>query len=125
MGKEKRLLDFNRAILLLLIISIFIIIKAAFNPAPSLESLEQEANIVLAKLTDGNAQISLLSSNQISIEKLEMLDKMEYGEVKGILGVKSDFCIYFEDTTGNIVRIDDISPGIGSDKISIDGEPCG
>ena len=123
MGKEKRLLDFNKAIILLLIISIFIIIKAAL--APQTYSLEQEANIVLAKLTDGNAQISLLSSNQISIEKLEMLDKMEYGEVKGILGVKSDFCIYFEDTTGNIVRIDDISPGIGSDKISIDGEPCG
>jgi len=48
MGKEKRLLDFNKAIILLLIISIFIIIKAAL--APQTYSLEQEANIVLAKL---------------------------------------------------------------------------
>ncbi|MBI4154001.1 hypothetical protein HY501_01565 [Candidatus Woesearchaeota archaeon] len=122
MVKEKRFLDFNKAILLLLIISIFIIIKAALAPPTS--SLEQEANIVIAKLTDGNAETSLLSSDQIDIEKLRMLNKMEYGSVKNILGVKSDFCIYFEDATGNIVQIDNISQGIGSDKISINGEPC-
>ena len=109
---------------MLLIISIFIIIKATLNPAPSLESLEHEANIVMAKLTDGNAETSLLSSDQIDIDKLRMLNKMEYGSVKNILGVKSDFCIYFEDATGNIVQIDNISQGIGSDKISINGEPC-
>ena len=122
MVKEKKFLDFNTAILLLLIISIFIIIKAALNP--QIPNLEQEANIVLAKLTDGNEDISLLSSDQINIEKLKMLNNMEYDDVKNTLGVKSDFCIYFEDATGDIVRIDNLSPGIGSDKISINGEPC-
>lgn len=123
MGKEKRLLDFDTAILLLLIISIFIIMKAALNPVPSLESLEQEASIILNKLTAGH-EINLLNSNEIVEEKVMLLDSMDYSEVKAMLGVKNDFCIYFEDATGNIVRIDGISPGIGSDKISIDGEPC-
>ena len=106
MVKEKKFLDFNTAILLLLIISIFIIIKAALNP--QIPNLEQEANIVLAKLTDGNEDISLLSSDQINIEKLKMLNNMEYDDVKNTLGVKSDFCIYFEDATGDIVRIDNL-----------------
>jgi|SRR3989338_3705067 len=123
MGKEKRLLDFDNAVILLLIISIFIIMKAALNPAPSLESLEQEAGIILNKLTGGN-ELNLLNSNEIVEEKVRLLDRMDYNEVKTMLGVKNDFCIYFEDATGSIVRIDGISPGIGSDKISIDGEPC-
>ena len=49
---------------------------------------------------------------------------MDYNEVKDILGIKSDFCIYFEDVTGNLVRIDNTNLGIGSDKIFINGEPC-
>ena len=105
MGKEKRLLDFDNAVILLLIISIFIIMKAALNPAPSLESLEQEAGIILNKLTGGN-ELNLLNSNEIVEEKVRLLDKMDYNEVKTMLGVKNDFCIYFEDATGSIVRID-------------------
>lgn len=122
MSKKKELLNFNKAMALLLIIAIFIIIKAAV--APQTSSLEQEANIVIAKLTDGHEGISLLSSNEIDAGKLSMLDKMDYNEIKGMLGVKNDFCVYFEDATGNIVKIDGINPGIGSDKIYVNGEPC-
>ena len=122
MRKEKRLLDFNKAMLLLLMIELFIIIKAAF-PAKS-PGLEEEANIVLAELTEGNQRISLLGSEEISIEKLRLLDKMEYNEIKDMMGVKSDFCIYFEDEDGNIVETDDINPGIGSGRIYINGKPC-
>ena len=120
--KKKELLNFKRAMVLLLIIAIIIIIKAAFTPQSN--NLEQEANIVLAKLTEGNQRISLLGSEEISIEKLRLLDKMEYNEIKDMMGVKSDFCIYFEDEDGNIVETDDINPGIGSGRIYINGKPC-
>tara|TARA_Y100000310_G_C20696041_1_gene825824 strand:- start:4296 stop:4499 length:204 start_codon:yes stop_codon:yes gene_type:complete len=66
----------------------------------------------------------LISSNELTVEKVRSLDKMDYNEVKDILGIKSDFCIYFEDVTGNLVRIDNTNLGIGSDKIFINGEPC-
>ena len=119
---EKQWFDFNKAIFLLFIIAVIIIIKAALTSQTS--SLEQEANIVLTKLTDGHQETSLLNSNEIDVEKLRKLDKMDYNEIKDRLGVKNDFCIYFEDTTGNIVKIDNTNTGIGSGKIYINGQPC-
>lgn len=118
---NKQFFNFNRAMLLLFIIASFIIIKAAFtseNP-----NLEQEANMVMAKLTNSD-EISLLSSDEIDAEKLSTLDEMDYNEVKGMLGIKNDFCIYFEDEDGALVKIDGTNPGIGSGKILINGEPC-
>ena len=120
MKRKRELLNFNRAMLLLFLIAIFIAVKTALT-APS--DLEKEADIVMSKLT-GHDQVSLVSSNQIDIEKLRMLDKMEYNQVKDILGVKSDFCIYFEDAEGNLVKIDNTDMGIGSDNIYLNGEPC-
>ena len=114
--------DFNKAILLLFIIAIFVIAKAALTSQPP--DLEREANIVLTKLTDGHEEASLLSSNQVDIEKLRKFDNMGYAEIKDMLGVKNDFCVYFEDASGNIVKMDSISPGIGSGKIYVNGEPC-
>jgi len=42
-----------------------------------------------------------------------------------MLGINKDFCVYLEDITGNLIRIDGISLGVGSNKIRINGEPCG
>ena len=57
-------------------------------------------------------------------EKVESLEEMNYDEIKSMLGIKSDFCIFFEDITGNLVNINDVKSGIGSQKIHINGEPC-
>jgi len=54
-----------------------------------------------------------------------MLDGMEYDDVKESLGIKNDFCLYFEDEQGNIVQVDHISRGIGYNKIHVSGMPCG
>ena len=122
MPKKREWFNFNKAMVLLFILLIIGLLKAVIVPKAD---LAEEAEIVLEKLTKGDTEINLLSSNTLLEEKLENLDRMGYDEVKNILGIKSDFCIYFEDATGNIVKIDDISPGIGSDKIYINGEPCG
>ena len=122
MIKKKEWLNFNKAMLLLLIISLFAIIKTAFMPD---SELAKEAEIILDKLTNGNGEINLLDSNELVEEKVVKLSQMDYNKVKNLLGVKNDFCIYFEDISGNIIIIDGISPGIGSNKILINGEPCG
>lgn len=113
--------NFNKAIILLLILALFVIIKTIFIHEVD---LEEEAKSALFTLTDGFAEISLVDSNGLAEEKIENLDQMDYDEMKNILGLKNDFCIFFEDATGNLVRIDDASIGIGSDKIYINGEPC-
>ena len=120
-AKKKEWLNFNKAMLLLLIISLFVIIKTAFI---SDAGLEKEAEIVLDKLTNGNGEINLLNANELVEEKVIELHQMDYNNVKSMLGVKSDFCVYFEDISGNVITIDGISPGIGSNRIYVNGKPC-
>ena len=122
-AKKKEWLNFNKAMLLLLIISLFVIIKTAFMPADS--ELAKEAEIILDKLTNGNGEINLLNANELVEEKVIELHQMDYNNVKSMLGVKSDFCVYFEDISGNVITIDGISPGIGSNRIYVNGKPCG
>ena len=121
MIKKKEWLNFNKAMLLLLIISLFAIIKTAFMPD---SELAKEAEIILDKLTNGNGEINLLNANELVEEKVIELHQMDYNNVKSMLGVKSDFCVYFEDISGNVITIDGISPGIGSNRIYVNGKPC-
>lgn len=122
--KKREWFNFNKAIALLLIIALFIILKTAFTPLKATTNLEQEAKSVLSTLTNGNAEISLVDSNGLIEEKIKNLDRMGYDEIKNILGIKNDFCIFFEDISGNLVKIGNINPGIGSNKIYINGDPC-
>ena len=123
MIKKKEWLNFNKAMLLLLIISLFVIIKTAFMPDEDTK-LAKEAEIILDKLTNGNGEINLLNANELVEEKVIELHQMDYNNVKSMLGVKSDFCVYFEDISGNVITIDGISPGIGSNRIYVNGKPC-
>jgi len=129
--KKRELFSFNNAIILLVILMLFVLLKTIFIPAETISLLKeikvdlaQEAEIVLDKLTDGLEEISLLSSNELIEEKFETLDKMGYDEVKDMLGIENEFCIFLEDVTGNLVKIDDLNLAIGSDKIYINGIPC-
>jgi len=111
-------LDFDRAMLLLFALSIFIIARAVII------SQQDEAEMAMEKLASDNG-IGILDSNGIADEKVRMLDGMEYDDVKESLGIKNDFCLYFEDEQGNIVQVDHISRGIGYNKIHVSGMPCG
>lgn len=128
--KKRELFNFNNAIILLVILVLFSILKAVFIPSVSLleevkSDLTEEAEIVLNKLTDGSVEVSLLSSDELIEEKIENLNNMDYEEVKSILGINNDFCIFIEDTSGGVIEINGMTTGIGSDKISINGNPCG
>ena len=122
---KKELFTFNNAIIVLIIIVIFAILKASVAPEQTVlakDDLSQDAEIVLDKLTNG--KISLIRSNELIEKQIQNLGKMDYEEIKNLFGVKNDFCIYLEDISGNAVRIDNMNLGIGSNKISINGEPC-
>ena len=129
--KKKERFNFNKAIFLLFLIAVFVTLKTFFtglDPSTVLEVTEsdlmQEAEIVLDKLTNGNTLVGLLDSNVLSEEKIISLDQMDYDEIKSLLGIKNDFCIFFEDITGNVIKIADIDSGICSGKIYVNGNPC-
>ncbi len=125
----KDLFNFNNAVLLALMLALIVIFKTIIVHVPALKAaekadLEQEAIEVLKTLTNKNMPISILESNELVAERVEYLHKMDYDDVKSMTGIKSDFCIFFEDVTGNIVTVNGVKGGIGSSKIYINGKPC-
>ena len=126
-GKE--LFSYDNALKLIAILLIVAIARAALTSDKGTASvkadLEQEAIEVLRVLTNKNMPISVLESNELVEERAEYLEQMGYDKIKSMIGIKSDFCIFFEDISGNVIRIDNLKLGIGSNKIYIDGQPCG
>ena len=124
-ASKKELFTFKNAIILIAIIMLISVFRVAIEQTEtSKANLEREAKVVLDVLADIDGKVSLVDSNGLVEEKIESLNDMGYEEIKSILGIKSDFCIFFEDVTGNIVKINGINPGIGSGRIYINNKPC-
>ena len=130
----KDLFTFNNAVVLALILSLIIIFKTILGSVTTLKSaekvdvadladLEQEAKTLL-DIVAAEGTGSLVESNELLEDKVKSLSNMDYDEFKHTLGLKSDFCIYFEDANGNLIKIDGVEHGIGSEKIKINGKPC-
>lgn len=130
--KEKReLLNYNIAIKIIIIIALLTILKFIITSDKSpltfpttKANLEGEALEVLQTITNENMPINVLDSNEIVEEKIERLEQMDYEEIKSLTGIRNDFCIFFEDVIGDLVRINEVKSGIGSRKIYINGRPC-
>lgn len=125
------LLNYNNAIKIIVIIVLIATIKAVITSdksslveTKSKAELEEEAIGILKTITNENTQIGILDSNGIVEEKIENLNRMDYDDIKSLFKVKNDFCIFFEDTTGNIAHINGVTSGIGSGKIYVNGKPC-
>lgn len=130
-AKKQQWFNFNKAIILLFLLAVIGILKTALAPNQIPELPEEgktdlavEAGIVLGKFIDGDTEVSLLDSNELIEEKVAELEQMDYDEIKDLLGIENDFCVFFEDVTGDIIKVDGVVSGMGSDKIYINGEPC-
>ena len=127
-AKKREWITLHNAIVFIIILMVIAVLRSIVSSetgtAGEKVNLEKEAVTVLSKITDERTPISLLKSNELLEEKVEQLEKMDYEEIKSMLGIKSDFCIFFEDATGNLVRVNEVKSGIGSRKIYINGKPC-
>lgn len=125
----KDLFTFNNAVLLALMLALIVLFKTIMAPVPAFKAeekadLEQEAKTLLDTVATEGTGMSLITSDELSEEKIKSFGNMGYEEFKYTLGLKSDFCVYFEDVSGNLIKIDGIELGIGSEKIQINGKPC-
>ncbi|MBN2454174.1 hypothetical protein JXB11_01375 [Candidatus Woesearchaeota archaeon] len=75
--------------------------------------------------TSQNESIGFLLGGKVNQDKLENFAAMDYNETKKILGVSSDYCIYFEDDEGNVVNVSGSVIGVGSGKGTVGGVICG
>jgi len=89
------------------------------------QSLLQESEKLpqLLSSEQNNSQV-FIEGSKIDEGKLDEASKMDYGQLKNILGVSSDFCIYFEDDQGNLVPIGANKTGLGSPLANIGGRAC-
>lgn len=64
-------------------------------------------------------EVAFIVNNRVDKEKLKNFAKLDYQQIKRLVGAKNDFCIYFEDENGNLI---DISEYTGKEGIGI-GSP--
>ena len=96
--------------------------------------LKSESRLIPLKLMASqrstvNESTVFILDNKVDKARLKELSSMPYSDLKLGLGVKHDFCLYFEDEYGNLINIsDDTSDAvmcIGSPNATLNGMPCG
>lgn len=86
---------------------------------------------VMASGINSATELSFIVNGRVDKERMKEVAAMDYSELKSKLGVKNDFCMYFEDANGNLIQIsDDIDKdssimGIGNPSFGISGKHCG
>lgn len=88
------------------------------------EKLEADAQKLPGILSAGqNMTIFFVHGTKVDEKKLGETAKLSYDNLKTLIGVESDFCIYFEDDKGNIVPTGN-KVGIGSPLVNLSGKAC-
>ena len=100
----------------------FIFINQNSNTKAS--DLQEDASIVIKQVATEHNSLNVVDNNEINITKMNELKNLSYDQLKEMLAIQGDFCIYIEDEQGHIVLINNSYKGIGTQKINISGTPC-
>lgn len=126
-GSKKRRDTTNDSTLLIIFLVLLLFIIYFFGNSRMHEtSVSQTQEILLSKLVaqdekeDGPA---IVIGNTVDDSRVKKLASTDYSEIKSMVGVTSDFVIYFEDEQGNVVNIAD-KPCIGSSYVQVNGVNC-
>jgi len=82
---------------------------------PEDEVLAREGQQIATLLTSEASPYSIMAGTQINTTKLEKLTERKYDDLKAAIRVQKDFCLYLEDTKGNLIPL--------SPKIKTFGKP--
>lgn len=120
----------------LIAIAIFVIVMAFFlvigiNLFPEIRNLDSEAEkLESAVSTSTETSPALIEGAKVNEEALSELLTTKYEDLKNDLGMRADFCIYFEDDKGNVVLLSNNTGnslevyGIGAEQTKVAGIPC-
>ncbi len=112
-------------VFVLLVVAIIFFYDDA-NLEPQKRPIQKEQELLLSKLVvelerqNGNA---LVVGDVVDTTILNRLTQTNYGRLKTILGVDSEFVIYFEDQDGNLIQLGN-RPCIGSAYAFVNGRKC-
>ena len=71
-----------------------------------------------------NLTSAFIEGSKVDVGKLASASNVSYENLKSLLGIESEFCIYFEDEKGNIVPVQGNMVGIGSPLVNLSGRGC-
>ena len=100
------------------------------NRATELQDLEAEAGNLKLEL-EQNYLFGFIIEDEIDEAKFRAFIEnatVNYTELKEKLGINGDFCIFFEDSDGNVIVLNVSGSnytGIGGSNVTIGGTPCG
>ena len=84
---------------------VFVVVALAFAVGiyeKSAETAKVDAREIADIIFDDHS-ISFVNNGVVNENKLEELRKMDYTSLKNSLNAKNDFCIYMEDSKGNVI----------------------
>ena len=94
------------------------------NPESKAKSLRNDASIVIKQVSSEGVPINFVYKQQVNASRMNELKNLSYDELKGMLRIEGDFCIYLEDEKGHIIILNNSYKGIGSPNINISNTPC-
>ena len=117
-------LDITLAIIVFIVA--FFIVYGLLNESPNtrISAMREEASIILQQIVSSDAPYRIIDSDEVNTSKLNELKNTSYDELRRILRIEGDFCIFMEDDKGYIVLINNSYIGIGSPNIILAGIPC-
>jgi len=119
-------------IFLVAIIAFFYIISYT-NRSDQVRQLSREGELLSKKILVGQnaTDIAFIQGNKVLPGKLAEFANLSYLSLKSQLGIKQEFCMHFEDESGNLIYIEVPNgtgiiqkAGIGSSRFTISGVNC-
>ena len=109
---------------LLVLIFLFYIMGRELGGKEAVNVQKESEKIAGILASPQNTTVSIASGTKVDASKLEDVSQIEYELLRAHFGIKSDFCIYFEDEQGKIIPVSGNRLGIGSPLVNISGVPC-
>jgi len=94
------------------------------GPEAKAKSLRDEASIVIKQVSSDGVPINFVYKQQVNASRMNELKNLSYDELKRMLRIEGDFCIYLEDEKGYAIVLNNSYKGIGSGNINISRTPC-
>mgnify|MGYP001615977597 CR=1 FL=1 len=88
------------------------------------EELQRDASAVARQTSEEKLPLTILDKDTVNETKLDSLIQRDYNSIKKEMGIKNEFCIHFEDESGNIIPIRENVVGVGSPDIKVGGVRC-
>lgn len=111
-----------------IVVFVFVLVLVTFSEGDSYRELQAET-VTLATTVATDEQYGFVEGGSVDKEKFAELAQMNYSKLKRELGMGSDFCIFIEDSKGNLVPViwngENITAIGNGSGILVGGKPCG